>query len=215
MPRRVVSAALGALVIAMHAGALFGQTSEPPAPIEKGSVAGTITDKASGEPVIDAGVEVIDQKITTRTDVDGKYILRLPPGKYQIRFFAPLHQPVRLQNVVVKANQVAHADAALAATAAGMDVVEVIAQADKAAEATQLQRRRKSAVVSDTVSAEVIKKSPDADAAEVVQRVPAVTVKDDKFIFVRGLGERYSSALLNGSRLPSPDPEKRVVPLDL
>jgi outer membrane receptor protein involved in Fe transport len=65
------------------------------------------------------------------------------------------------------------------------------------------------------VSAEVIKKSPDSDAAEVVQRVPAVTVKDDKFIFVRGLNERYSSALLNGSRLPSTDPDRRVVPLDL
>src|SRR6185369_804812 len=102
-----------------------------------------------------------------------------------------------------------------AGAAAGMDVVEVVAQANKAAEATQLQRRRKSSVVSDTVSAEVIKKSPDSDAGEVVQRVPAVTVKDDKFIFVRGLGERYSSALLNGSRLPSTDPEKRVVPLDL
>src|SRR5437762_211415 len=71
------------------------------------------------------------------------------------------------------------------------------------------------AVVKDTVSAETIAKSPDKDAASVVKRVPAVTIKEGKFVFVRGLGERYSSALLDGSRLPSTDPSKRVVPLDL
>jgi hypothetical protein len=70
-------------------------------------------------------------------------------------------------------------------------------------------------VVSDTISAEAMQKSAGSDAAEVVQRAPAVTVKDDKYIFVRGLGERYSSAILNGSRLPSTDPQRRVVPLDL
>ena len=209
-----VSASVAA-VVAVCAVA-FAQGGEPaPPPADRGTIAGTVTDKVSGEPIIDAGVEVVDHNVTARTDIDGKFILHVPSGTYQVRIFAPLHQPVRLQRVTVKANQVARADAALPATAAGMDVVEVIAQADKAAEATQLQRRRKSAVVSDTVSAEVIKKSPDADAAEVVTRVPAVTVKDNKFIYVRGLGERYSSALLNGSRLPSTDPEKRVVPLDL
>ncbi len=71
------------------------------------------------------------------------------------------------------------------------------------------------ALVKDTVSAETIAKSPDKDAASVVKRVPAVTIKEGKFVFVRGLGERYSSALLDGSRLPSTDPSKRVVPLDL
>src|SRR5262245_19722243 len=100
MPRRAVAVvAVGALMVVMRATTMLAQTPEPPA-AEKGAVTGTVTDKVSGEPVIDAGVEVVDQKITTRTDVDGKYILRLPPGKYQIRFFAPLHQPLRLQNIV-------------------------------------------------------------------------------------------------------------------
>lgn len=214
-PRVVGVWASATLVVATWTVALAQGVVPTPPGAEKGTIAGTVTDKVSGEPIIDAGVEVVDQKTTVRTDIDGKFVLHLPPGTYQVRMFAPLHQPVRLQRIVVKPNQVARADAALPATAAGVDVVEVIAQADKAAEATQLQRRRKSASVSDTVSAETIKKSPDSDAGEVVKRVPAVTVKDDKFIYVRGLGERYSSALLNGSRLPSTDPEKRVVPLDL
>lgn len=96
-----------------------------------------------------------------------------------------------------------------------IEVLEVVGQPSKKEEAVQLLRRMKAAALSDNLGAEMIKKSPDSDAAEVVARVPAVTVKDDKFIFVRGLGERYSSALLDGSRLPSTDPNKRVVSLDL
>lgn len=103
-------------------------------------------------------------------------------------------------------------------TAAGVtydDVMEVIAQPYKVSEATQMLDRKEATYVSDNIGAELIAQSTDSDAAEVVQRLPAITVRDDKFIVIRGLGERYSSALLNGSRLPSTDPDKRVVSLDL
>jgi hypothetical protein len=189
------------------------QTTAPSA--ATATIAGKVTDKASGEPVIEAGVEVVELGTKGKTDIDGKYVLKVPPGRYQVRVFAPLFQGVRLQGVDATANKTTTVNAALTGAQAGVEVVEVVAQANRAAEATQLMQRRQSAVVSETVSAEAIQKSPDSDAGEVVQRVPAVTVKDDKFIFVRGLGERYSSALLNGSRLPSTDPDRRVVPLDL
>src|SRR5262249_1781567 len=91
----------------------------------------------------------------------------------------------------------------------------VVAQANRAAEATQLVERKKSTVISETVSAEAIKKTPDKDAAAAVKRLPAVTIKDDKYPFVRGLGPRYVVTTLNGSRLPSTDPDKRAIPLDL
>jgi hypothetical protein len=181
-----------------------------------GTIAGIVLDAATGDPLIDAGVEVVGTGRSARTDLDGRFSLRLPPGTYEVRFFAPLYQGARLPTVAVQAGKVARADATLQpAGEAGVEVVEVIAEADRAAEATQLLRRKKAPVISDNIAAETIKKSPDSDAAEVVQRVPAVTVKDDKFIFVRGLNERYSSALVEGSRLPSPDPDRRVVPLDL
>ena len=58
-------------------------------------------------------------------------------------------------------------------------------------------------------------KAGDSDAAAALSRVTGLTVVDGKYVFVRGLGERYSASLLNGAHLPSPDPERRVVPLDL
>src|SRR5262249_16142658 len=143
------------------------------------------------------------------------FTLKLPPGTYEIRISAPLYQPVRLQGVKVKANEVTKQGVSLAAATANVEVVEVVAKANKAAEAAQLLERKKSAVVSETVSAETIKKTPDKDVASIVKRVPAVTIKDDRFVFIRGLGERSSGAMLNESRLPSPDPSRRVVPLDL
>ena len=107
-------------------------------------------------------------------------------------------------------------DASLEHTAlSGVEVIEVVGQATQSSETTQLLLRKKAAVVSDTLSAEMIQKSTGGAAADLVKRAPAVTVKSDKFIFVRGLGERYSFATLNGSKLPSTDPQRRAVPLHL
>jgi len=196
--------------------AVAQQAAAPAAPAaETGTLSGVVLDKTTGEPIIEAGVEIVDHEKTVKTDLDGKYSVKLPAGTYQVRFFAPLYQGARIQSIVIKPNQVTKQDVSLAASKANVEVVEVVAQANKAAEATQLIRRKKADVVSETVSAETIKKSPDADAAKVVQRVPAVTVKDNKFVYIRGLNERYSGALLNGSRLPSTDPNRRLVPLDL
>src|SRR5262249_48642232 len=194
---------------------------EPPAapaaapPAEVGTVVGTVVDKSTGDPLIQAGVEVIGQGKRLETDMDGHFTVKLPPGTYELRISAPLYQPVRLQGVKVKTNQVTKQSVSLGAATANVEVVEVVAKANKAAEATQILERKKSAVVSETVSAEAIKKTPDKDVASIVKRVPAVTIKDDRFVFIRGLGDRYSGALLDGSRLPSTDPARRVVPLDL
>lgn len=186
-----------------------------------GTIAGVVIDGASGDPLIDAGVEVIGQKRTVRTDIDGRFTVKLVPGTYELRIFAPLYQGTRLQNVRVIGNQVTSVSANLKPEGkAAEQVVEVVARADRAAEATQLLQRKNADVVSDNIGAQTIQKSPDSDAGEVVQRLPAVTLQEGSegkgtYVYVRGLGERYSSALLDGSRLPSTDPNRRVVSLDL
>lgn len=71
-----------------------------------------------------------------------------------------------------------------------------------------------SSVISVVTQAD-FERTGDSDAAQALQRVSGLSLVSDKFVYVRGLGERYSSALLNGSPLPSPEPLQRVVPLDL
>ena len=75
--------------------------------------------------------------------------------------------------------------------------------------------RRATAAVTEAVSAEQIARTGDSDAASTLKRVTGLSVVDGRYVFVRGLGDRYSSVLLNGAQIPSPDPTRRVVPLDL
>lgn len=74
--------------------------------------------------------------------------------------------------------------------------------------------RRTPQVVS-VLSAEDIARTGEGDIAGALQRVTGLSVVGNGFVFVRGLGDRYSLALLNGSPLPSPEPLRRVVPLDI
>ena len=85
----------------------------------------------------------------------------------------------------------------------------------KGSSAAVLQERQNQAFVADIMGAEQISRTGDGDAASALRRITGLTLVDGKFIYVRGLGERYSSTQLNGMTVPSPDPTRSVVPLDL
>ncbi|MGD9764527.1 MAG: TonB-dependent receptor [Candidatus Binatia bacterium] len=183
---------------------------------ERAAIVGTVIDASTAYPVVGALIEVVGQKARAESDLDGKFRLRVPPGTYELRISADLYKTRVLKNVKVAPGASTEVKASLPPNVAGnVQLVEVRGEAKKATEEAQLIQRKESRTVAETMGAETISKSTDSDAAEVVTRVPAVTIKDDKFIVVRGLSERYSSALLNGSRLPSTDPNRRIVPLDL
>jgi TonB-dependent receptor len=78
-----------------------------------------------------------------------------------------------------------------------------------------VDERRSSAVVTEAIGAEQIARTGDSDVATTLRRVTGLSLIDGKYVYVRGLGERYSSVLLNGAPIPSPDYTRRVVPLDL
>lgn len=75
--------------------------------------------------------------------------------------------------------------------------------------------RQEAAVATDLLGSDQIGRVGDSTVALALTRVPGVTLVDDKFVFVRGLGERYSSTTLNGAMVPSPDLSRNVLPLDI
>jgi outer membrane receptor protein involved in Fe transport len=181
-----------------------------------GTVAGIVIDKRTGGPIAGADLELVGTGAKVRSDIDGRYTIRAAPGAYALRVSAVGYQRARLTGVAVTSGTTTTVDASLEPLGtASVEVIEVVAEADTATEETQLLLRKKADVLSDTISAEVMKKTPGSAAADLVKRAPAVTVKDNKFLFVRGLSERYTAATLNGSKLPSTDPNRRAVPLDL
>jgi hypothetical protein len=109
------------------------------------------------------------------------------------------------------------ANTAFAAEAEEQEIEEVVAvgQRLKGSAGAVLQERQNQAFVADIMGADQISKTGDGDAASALRRVTGLTLVDGKFIYVRGLGERYSSTQLNSMYVPSPDPTRSVVPLDL
>ena len=81
--------------------------------------------------------------------------------------------------------------------------------------AAVIEERKNQAFVADILGAEQLSRTGDSDAASALRRVTGLTLVDGKFIYVRGLGERYSSARLNGAAVPSPDLTRNVIPLDI
>jgi hypothetical protein len=137
----------------------------------------------------------------------------LPPGTYTVEATLDGFQSARTELTLVPGQTVTFEFKM--AFAVLEETIEVRAEAIASSEVELLDQRRQASVVSDSISNEEIARAPDADAAGVVERMTGVSVMSDKYVFVRGLGERYSSTTLNGSTIPTTEPEKRVVPLDL
>jgi len=195
---------------------LAEEGADPTAPPAKGmgAVWGVVKD-SNGEPVIEGPVEVVGTKTQVITDLDGRYRLELKPGKYSLRFFYEFHQPLRIE-VNVELGQVTQIDAELEAEeGAEIETIPVETKLEEASLESQNLERQRSASVTDGIGRQEIAKTPDSDAAAAAQRVVGATVEGGRFVYVRGLGERYSNALLFGAPLPSPEPDKAAVPLDL
>ncbi|MGB2315227.1 MAG: TonB-dependent receptor plug domain-containing protein, partial [Porticoccaceae bacterium] len=95
-----------------------------------------------------------------------------------------------------------------------LEEVVVFAKLKSAADDVIVERLETD-VVADIIDAETIGRIGDSNVASALRRVPGVTLIDDKFVFIRGLGERYSNSLLNGAVIPSPDLTRNVIPLDI
>jgi hypothetical protein len=100
----------------------------------------------------------------------------------------------------------------------GVFVGEITVEAAAAEESTEqalLVQRKQASQISDAISKQEMDKNAGGDAAGALQRVTGISVQNDKYVYVRGLGERYSNTTLNGSKLPTTEFDKKVVPLDL
>ena len=184
-------------------------------PKGKAAIWGVVTDTKFNETIIDAAVQVVGRKEKTLTDIDGRYRLELPPGTYTIRVFFELHQPARVERVVVKEGKLYRINFALVPDETAVEEVVIEEEVDRTSTEGQTLQRRRSASVGDGVGRAEIARTPDRNAAEAAQRVVGATIVGSRFVFVRGLGERYTNSLLNGTPLPSPEPDRQTVPLDL
>lgn len=149
------------------------------------------------------------------TAQDGSYRVACPAGTYRLVVGYVGYNQQKISGVEVGPDAVATVDVSLYSTAMEIEEIEITARADRATEQAILTKQKRSSSVSDGISTQQIKKTPDSNAADVLKRVTGVSTVGGKYIYVRGLGERYSATQVNGSTISSPEPNKKVVPLDI
>ena len=192
------------------------ETAEQLVQAPTGSIQGQVT--SNGAPVAGATVQLIDGLTrTAQTGSDGRFTLTAPRGLYELVVSQTGLGSERVSDFRIIANAMRGSDFELegqdVATAAGP--VEEVVVLGAVPIGGQQETERFSTEIVDVLDYEQIVRFGDTDIAASVLRVPSVTVQDGKFVFVRGLGGRYVSTNLNGASMPSTDPSKRTVPLDL
>jgi outer membrane receptor protein involved in Fe transport len=181
----------------------------------KGRLVGSVTDAERHQPVAGARVLVRGYGAEARAGEDGRFVLAVPVGSWDLTVIHPGFSSQSLTALVVAADADTAVAVELSPSSLRLDDFVVSAPRIEGGTLELLEERRQSAAVAEILGAEQMSKSGDSDAAAALRRVTGVTLVDGKFVYVRGLGERYSSTLLDGAQLPSPEPERRVVPLDL
>ena len=181
-----------------------------------GRVVGRVVDAASGVGLSDVGVQVVGTTLGAQSGVDGRFqIANVPAGTVTIQARRIGFAAKSVTGILLEPGQTLEQNIALSPAALTLTTQVVTAAAERGTVADALDRQRTATGIVNAVTSEQIARSPDSDAAQAVQRVSGVTVQDGRYVFVRGLGERYTTTSLNGSRMPSPEPERKVVPLDL
>ena len=194
------------------------QVAPPPARRAEQTVRviGVVRDEANAIALPGVPVEVVGTSQIVYTDVDGRYILQLPPGQHQVKVLLDGYGE---KTITVEAGaertltldvglQMARLTETVTVTARAIDVETSSAE-------SQLIERKQAPVITDNVGSQEMKSNGDSDAAAAMTRVTGLSLVDNQYVFVRGLGERYSNTTLSGSVLPTTEPDKKVVPLDL
>lgn len=184
--------------------------------VPTGQIVGRIVDATTGQGLADVGVQIVGTRLGVSTGVDGRFqIAHVPAGTVTIQARRIGFAAKTVTGVVLNAGEIIDQDITLTSATVQLTPLVVSATSERGTVNSALDAQRTAVGVVNAVTAQQISRSPDANAAQAVQRVSGVTVQDDKYVFVRGLGERYTTSSLNGARVPSPEPEKRVVPLDM
>ncbi len=182
---------------------------------QKGFVRGKIIDNKSGETLIGVTVKVVGTTMGTISDFDGNYSLSLEPGIYTLQISYISYQTQRFPEVFVKPGEVTIISANLDEEVTELNEVVIKTKAVRNTEASIQVMQKKSASMLDGISSRQISRLGDDDAASALKRVTGVSVQDDKYVFVRGLGDRYTKVTLNGADIPALDPEKNAVQMDI
>lgn len=183
---------------------------------QNSSIKGKVIDEKTNETL--PGAAVLIQGTTTGglTDLDGNFTIgNVAPGKYTIVCQLVSYNTKVLSDVVVKEGEPAIVSITMTSASTELGPVEVFATVSKESNNNLLNLQKNNASLSDGISSESIKRSPDKATSDVIKRVSGASIQDNKFVIIRGLSDRYNTAMINGLPLPSTEPDRKAFSFDI
>ena len=185
---------------------------------QNGKITGKVINASSGQALSGATLLLIEKNKSVAADLNGAFSFsKLDTGIYSIKCSYTGLEAKVITDIFVKNND--NTDVVISLNVKASDGVVVVGQKRlKAAGATiesLLIAQKNSANVSDGITAETIKRTPDKSSSDVIKRVSGASIQDDKFAVIRGLNDRYNAAFINGAPLPSTESDRKAFAFDI
>ena len=205
------------LLLVLGIGLVFGEVDADNHETQQAvKITGTVVDSDTETPIAEVSIRVTDTQVRVKTDETGTFSLALPSGTYKIHASAPFYNTFVITDFqVIIGAAPAPLHIKLTPQVVKLDAIKLPVRLSQSSERGLLEKRMRSSRIEDSISTEEISRLPASSAGEAIKRVTGVSIVGGRYVFVRGLGERYSNTLLNNVEIPSPEPNRRVVPMDI
>jgi outer membrane receptor for ferrienterochelin and colicin len=183
---------------------------------QNGTIEGKVIDAKSQETIIGANVVIEGTTVGAATDIDGNFLIgNVKPGIYSLVISFVTYKTHIVKDVVVESGKKTTINATLAEDVAELEAVVVSATRSVNTDLALLSSIKESKLVVSGISQEQIARVPDRDAAQIMQRVPGISIVDNRFVMIRGVSERYNQVMINKVIGPSTEVDKRSFSFDL
>lgn len=183
---------------------------------QTGKISGKVYDSKTSESLI--GVKVVIEGTTTAatTDYEGKFtISNVLPGTYNLVVSYISYSKKIVSGIEVKKGEVASVSISMVEASKTLGDIVIRAEIKKESANALLIQQKNATFISDGVSIETIRKTPDRNTSDVLKRVSGATIQDNKYAIIRGLPDRYNAAFINGAPLPSSEPDRKAFAFDI
>ena len=183
---------------------------------QKGIIRGTVYDQRSGEPLYGVSVLVKETQNGSVTDFDGKFEVQVDPGNYSLQISFISYNPVLINDInVSNEKETIFDNVRMEEFTSELAAVVVTADAIRTTEAALISVKRNAANLIDGISSSSFRQIGDSDAASAIKRVTGVSIEGGKYVYIRGLGDRYTKTILNGVDVPGLDPDRNSIQMDI
>ncbi len=182
---------------------------------QTGTLSGKVIDGEYNDVLAFANIIVKDTQTGTTSDFEGSYSLNMVSGSYTLVFSFIGYQTQEVTGVIIKENETTNLDMTLNASSGELDEIIITSTARQNTEASVLNIQKNSIALVDGLSLETIRKTGASDIASAIKNVPGVSTQEGKFVYIRGLGDRYTKSILNGVDVPGLDPDRNTLQLNI